>query len=79
MEAIIFVGIQGSGKSTFFKERFFDSHIALILICCGQENREKMLFEAVLKRNKSLVLDKTNLTREESENTLLAQKVSRSK
>lgn len=27
MEAIIFVGIQGAGKSTFYRDRFFNTHI----------------------------------------------------
>ncbi|HWE94100.1 MAG TPA: hypothetical protein VG269_09070 [Tepidisphaeraceae bacterium] len=31
MEAVIFCGVQGSGKSTFFRERFFDTHLRLNL------------------------------------------------
>ena len=31
MEAVIFTGIQASGKSTFFKERFFDTHVRINL------------------------------------------------
>jgi predicted kinase len=31
MEAVIFVGIQGSGKSTFYNERFVDTHIRINL------------------------------------------------
>ena len=31
MEAIIFVGLPGSGKSSFYKERFFDSHVRISL------------------------------------------------
>lgn len=27
VEAVIFIGMQASGKSSFFKERFFDTHI----------------------------------------------------
>jgi len=26
MEAIIFIGIQATGKSTFFQQRFFNTH-----------------------------------------------------
>jgi hypothetical protein len=29
MEEIIFVGIQASGKSTFYKEKFFNSHLRI--------------------------------------------------
>jgi transcriptional regulator with XRE-family HTH domain len=31
VEAIIFVGIQASGKSTFYRERFFDTHLRINL------------------------------------------------
>ena len=31
MEAIIFVGLPGSGKSSFYKERFFNSHVRISL------------------------------------------------
>ncbi|RYG54885.1 ATP-binding protein, partial [bacterium] len=26
MEALLFIGIPGAGKSTFFRQRFFDTH-----------------------------------------------------
>jgi predicted kinase len=65
MEAIIFVGIQGSGKSTFFKERFFDSHIRINLDMLRTKNRERLMFEACVEAKQKFVLDKTNLTREE--------------
>lgn len=31
MEAVIFVGVQASGKTMFYYERFFDTHIRLSL------------------------------------------------
>src|SRR4051812_8782542 len=31
MEAVILIGIQGSGKSTFYRERFFDTHVRVSL------------------------------------------------
>lgn len=27
MEAVIFIGLQASGKSSFYKERFFSTHV----------------------------------------------------
>lgn len=27
MEAVIFIGIQGAGQSSFYKERFFQTHV----------------------------------------------------
>jgi predicted kinase len=31
MQLVILIGIQGSGKSSFFKERFVDTHIRINL------------------------------------------------
>lgn len=67
MELVIFIGIQGAGKSTFFKEKFFDTHIRINLDMLGTKNREKLLFEACLQAKQSFVIDKTNLTREARE------------
>ena len=74
MEAVIFVGIQGSGKSTFFKKRFFDSHIRINLDMLRTRNRERILFEACLEAKQKFVLDNTNLTREEREKYIVTAK-----
>jgi len=67
MEAVIFVGIQGSGKSTFFRDRFFDTHVRINLDMLRTRHREKIFFEATLEAKQKFVLDNTNLTREERE------------
>ena len=64
MEAVIFVGIQGAGKSTFFKQRFVDTHLRLNLDMLRTRHRENLLFEAFLAAKQPFVLDNTNLTRE---------------
>lgn len=64
MEVVIFVGIQGSGKSTFFKEIFFDSHIRINLDMLRTRHRENLVFEACLEAKQKFVIDNTNLTRE---------------
>jgi predicted kinase len=74
MEAVIFIGIQGSGKSTFFKERFFDTHIRINLDMLRTRHREKLLFEACLEAKQKFVLDNTNLTREEREKYIVGAK-----
>ena len=74
MEAVIFVGIQGSGKSTFFKDRFFDTHIRINLDMLRTKNREKLIFEACLEAKQRFVIDKTNLTREEREKHIVSAK-----
>jgi predicted kinase len=74
MEAVIFIGIQGSGKSTFFKQRFFDTHIRINLDMLRTRHREKLLFEACLEAKQRFVLDNTNLTREEREKYIVRAK-----
>ncbi len=60
MEAVIFVGVQGSGKSTFYRERFFDTHVRINLDMLKTRHREQLLFEACLAAKQSLVVDNTN-------------------
>ena len=79
MEAVIFIGIQGSGKSTFFKEKFFDSHIRINLDMLRTRHREKLIFEACLEAKQKFVLDNTNLTREEREKYIVKAKQCRFK
>ncbi|HLO86122.1 MAG TPA: AAA family ATPase [Nostocaceae cyanobacterium] len=65
MEAIIFIGIQGAGKSTFFKQRFFDTHIRINLDMLKTRHRESIIFQACLKAKQKFVIDNTNPTIED--------------
>lgn len=67
MEAIIFIGLQGSGKSTFFKERFFHTHVRINLDMLKTRNRERRLLQMCLETNQPFVVDNTNPTRAERE------------
>ena len=60
MEAIIFIGIQGAGKSTFFKERFFDTHVRINLDTLRTRRREEILLNACLQSRQPFVVDNTN-------------------
>ena len=62
MEAVIFIGIQGSGKSTFFKERFFATHVRLNYDMLKTRHRERILLEACLESKQKFVVDNTNPT-----------------
>ena len=62
MEAVIFVGLQASGKSTFYRERFFDSHIRLNLDMLRTRHREALLLKACLEAKQPFVVDNTNPT-----------------
>jgi predicted kinase len=64
MEAIIFIGIQATGKSTFFQQRFFATHVRVNLDMLKTRNRERILLAACLEAKQPFVIDNTNLTRE---------------
>jgi predicted kinase len=65
VEAVIFVGLQASGKSSFFKERFFSTHVRISLDLLRTRNRERRLLAACLETQQPFVIDNTNPTREE--------------
>src|ERR1700739_644987 len=60
MEAIIFVGVQGSGKTTFYRQRFFDTHARISLDILPTRHCEPLLFAACLAAQQSFVIDNTN-------------------
>ena len=60
MEALIFVGVQGSGKTTFYRERFFDTHVRISLDMLRTRHREQFLLAACLAAKQSFVIDNTN-------------------
>jgi predicted kinase len=64
MEAVIFIGIQGTGKSTFYKERFFDTHVRINLDMLKSKHRQEVLLRACLEAKQSFVIDNTNVTAE---------------
>jgi predicted kinase len=61
MEAIIFVGIQGAGKSSFYRERFFNSHIRINLDMLKTRYREALLVQACILAKQPFVVDNTNV------------------
>lgn len=65
MEAVIFIGLQASGKSSFYQEKLIDTHIRINLDMLKTRHREKILFNACLEAKQSLVIDNTNPTRKE--------------
>lgn len=62
MEVVIFVGLQASGKSSFYREKFIDTHIRLNLDLLKTRHREQILFDACLKAKQPVAIDNTNPT-----------------
>jgi len=65
MEAVILVGIQASGKSTFYQQRFFDTHVRISRDLLRTRNRERLLLQACLESKQPFVVDNTSVTAEE--------------
>jgi predicted kinase len=65
MDAIIFIGIQGSGKSTFYKDFFFNSHLRISLDLLNTRNKENQFIDKCIELHQKLVIDNTNPTIEE--------------
>ena len=62
MQAIIFIGIQASGKSTFYKQNFFNTHVRLSLDLLKTRNRFNRFLDTCLHTSARFVVDKTNPT-----------------
>jgi predicted kinase len=62
MQTIIFIGIPATGKSTFFRERFFDTHVRLNLDMLRTRHRERILLQACIDGKQPFVVDNTNAT-----------------
>ncbi|MDK2125105.1 AAA family ATPase [Parachitinimonas caeni] len=60
MKAIILAGIQASGKSSFCRQQFFDTHIRLNLDMLRTRRREAILLEACLAAQQPVLIDNTN-------------------
>ncbi|MBI5250372.1 MAG: AAA family ATPase [Desulfomonile tiedjei] len=62
MELVLLIGVQASGKSTFFKKRFVDTHVRINLDMLRTRSRERILFEACIQAKQPMVVDNTNPT-----------------
>ncbi|MHC4457096.1 MAG: AAA family ATPase [Planctomycetota bacterium] len=67
IEAIIFICIQASGKSTFYFEKMSKSHLRLNLDMLKTRYRESILLNACIKAKQPVVIDNTNATRDDRE------------
>lgn len=62
MQLIIFSGVQASGKSTFYLEKFYKTHLRINLDMLKTRHREKIIFQACILGKAKCVIDNTNPT-----------------
>jgi hypothetical protein len=74
VETVIFIGLQGAGKSTFYRERFFATHLRVNLDMLKTRHREKRFLMACVETGQRFVVDNTNPTRAEREVYIRAAK-----
>jgi predicted kinase len=62
VQAVILVGLQGSGKSTFYERRFANTHLRISRDVATTVAREQRLLEECIARKLDFVVDNTNAT-----------------
>lgn len=63
MQLILFTGVQASGKSTFYQQYFYHTHLRINLDMLKTRHREKILFEAAIASKTKIVIDNTNMSK----------------
>lgn len=65
-QLVVFVGLQGSGKTTYYHEHFAGTHVHVSKDLMGstreKENRQREQIASALKEGRSVVVDNTNPT-----------------
>jgi predicted kinase len=62
MEAIVLCGVQGSGKTTLYRDRFLDTHVRVSMDLLRTRHREAAFLDLCLSTQQRFVVDNTNPT-----------------
>jgi predicted kinase len=62
MEAVILCGLQGSGKTTLFRDRFIETHVRVSMDLLRTRAREAAFLKLCLETKQPFVVDNTNPT-----------------
>jgi predicted kinase len=62
-EAVILVGLQGSGKTTYYRTNLLDTHVLVSGDVQGSPQRQAAVVRESLASGRSFTVDNTNLTR----------------
>jgi predicted kinase len=74
MNAVILIGLQGAGKSTFYRERFQATHVHISLDVQKTRHREGTLLQECLIAKRSFVVDNTSPARSDRSAYIAAAK-----
>ncbi len=61
MEAVLLIGVQGAGKSSFYSAQLADTHVRVNLDMLKTRHRERRLIETCLETQQPFAVDNTNL------------------
>jgi predicted kinase len=64
LEAIIFCGIQATGKTTFYQQNFMNSHVRISMDLLKTRNRERRFLQLCIDTQQKLLVDNTNPSKE---------------
>jgi hypothetical protein len=59
VQAVIFIGIQATGKSTFYEKNFFHSHVRISMNLLNKRNKENKFLETCLETQLKFEIDNT--------------------
>jgi predicted kinase len=62
-EAVLFSGVPAAGKSSFYRERFFTTHVRVSLDLLKTRSRERQFLETCFATRQRFVVDNTNPSR----------------
>ena len=62
MEAVVLCGVQGSGKTTLYRDRFLDTHVRVSMDLLRTRAREAAFLRLCLESGQRFVVDNTNPT-----------------
>src|SRR5258705_9257519 len=65
MELVLFMGIQATGKSSLYRQRFFRTHVRVNLDMLKTRHGEDLLVKACLEGKARFVVENTNVPRQE--------------
>jgi predicted kinase len=62
MEAVVLCGVQGSGKTTLYRDRFVETHVRVSMDLLRTRGREEAFLRLCLESGQRFVVDNTNPT-----------------